>query len=144
VKVELEPGDELLYLALHAAWHRFGRLGWLHDLALLVSKMDDHDLHDACARARAQGFAAVLAYTATLLGQVSDVPPGRLEILGDLGPLRSEIVSRVTAEPENPLLRSATRFVYAATLCDSLPLALRYARDAGAGYARRVFRAVRP
>lgn len=137
----LASGDELLYLALHAAWHRFGRLGWLHDLALLIRKMTDDELGEARERAGALGFSRVLAFTAFLLSEVSDVPPARLSLLGRLGKIRTTIVSRVTAEPEHSLLRSATRFIYGVALCDSAPSALRYAASASNGYSRRVLRA---
>ena len=34
----LAPEDEVLYLAVHAARHRFSRLGWLVDLELLIER----------------------------------------------------------------------------------------------------------
>jgi hypothetical protein len=34
----LSPEDEFLYLCLHAAGHRFERIGWLCDLALLLER----------------------------------------------------------------------------------------------------------
>ncbi|MBX3252467.1 MAG: nucleotidyltransferase family protein, partial [Myxococcales bacterium] len=37
----LAPEDELLYLAVHAAGHRFMRLVWLYDLLLLLQQLDD-------------------------------------------------------------------------------------------------------
>ena len=37
----LSPEDELLYLAVHAARHRFVRLGWLVDLRLFIERHPD-------------------------------------------------------------------------------------------------------
>lgn len=133
----LAPEDELVYLVLHAAWHRFGRLAWLHDLALLVEKMSDDQLLDAARRARELGFERVLAFAAGLLAETSKLAPERLRRLGTLSDARARLVAGVTNEPQSPLLRSATRFVYAASLCDSLPLAARYARTASRMYAER-------
>jgi hypothetical protein len=134
----LSAPDELVYLVLHAAWHRFGRLGWLYDLALLVGTMSDDQLRQAHDRAHAEGFGRVLAYAAALLERTSRVPRERLRLLGHLGPARTSLVSGMTVEPRAGLLRSATRFLYAASLCDSLPHAARYARHASRSYAQRL------
>jgi hypothetical protein len=134
----LSPPDELVYLVLHAAWHRFGRLGWLHDVALLIGTMTDDELREAHRRANAEGFGRVLAYAAALLERTSSVPRGRLDLLGHLGSARTSLVAGVTAEPRVGLLRSATRFLYAASLCDSLPHAARYAHHASKSYAQRL------
>lgn len=133
----LGPEDELVYLTLHAAWHRFGRIAWLHDLALLVAKMTDDQLAEAARRARELGFGRVLAFAATLLADASTLPRERLALLGRLSDARVMLVAGVTNEPAGSLLRSATRFVYAASLCDSLPHAARYAGRASRMYAER-------
>ena len=48
----LTPEDELLYLAVHAARHRFSRLGWLVDLRLLIERHPALSWEVVGARAR--------------------------------------------------------------------------------------------
>jgi hypothetical protein len=128
--------DELLYLAVHAAAHRFARLGWLYDLRLLVERMDTADLETAAKRARETGYARILAFTGLLLSELLGVTAERLRPLGSLSRSRSRIVQQVVTEPTSPLERSATRFVYSTALCDTLPAVARYAVGASAGRAR--------
>lgn len=47
----LEPDDEFVYLSVHAAAHRFGRLSWVHDLVLFARAYGTRGDH-ALARAR--------------------------------------------------------------------------------------------
>ena len=135
----LSPPDELVYLAAHAAAHRFIRLGWLYDLRLLVEHMSVEELESAAGRARAAGYARLLSFTAQLLHDVLGVPQDRLEPLGRLDRVRARLVDRVVGEPPSPVRRSATRFVYSAALCDTLPSAARYAVGASVGRARGLF-----
>ena len=134
----LSPEDELTFLSVHAAAHRFVRLGWLFDLKLLASEMSHGQIALAADRARRAGFARALAWAGELLVGVLGVPREHLSPLGAIGPLRRPLVRRVTAEPPRPVLRSATRFLYTLSLCDSLPAALRYAKSSTADHARRL------
>lgn len=134
----LPPEDELVYLAVHAAAHRFGRLAWLYDLRLLVEQMTERELEVAAERARAWGYARPLAFAAGLVAELFDLAPDTVRPLGRVAGVRGSIVRRVVAEPERSVARSATRFVYTAALCDALPATARYASRASLGYARRV------
>jgi hypothetical protein len=123
----LSKPDELVYLAVHAAAHRFVRIGWLYDMRLILAQMTDDELATAAARARGWGYGRLLAFTAELLADTLGVPSGVLEKLGRLDVVRSRVVARIVGEPSSPMKRSATRFVYSVALCDSLPAAARYA-----------------
>jgi hypothetical protein len=133
----LAPEDELVYLAVHAAAHRFVRLGWLFDLKLLLSHMSDAAIGEAAERARAWGFRRVVSLAAELLVETLGVDRARVRPLGAVGLVRGTVVRGIVHEPEAAWLRAATRFVYTSSLCDSTPAALRYARVASLGRARR-------
>lgn len=61
------PEDELIYLAVHAARHRFRRLGWLCDLDRLLGAGIGLDWPVVGARARGWGVDRALAATFELL-----------------------------------------------------------------------------
>jgi len=130
----LEPEDEVVYLAVHAAAHRFVRLGWLFDLVLLIATMTDEALVTTRARARAAGYGRAVAFAAELLRDVLGVE--RAALLGHLGVVRGPLVHGVAPEPTSAVLRSATRFVYTTSLCDSPRAAARYAARAAIDRAR--------
>lgn len=132
----LEPSDELLFLAVHAAAHRFVRLGWLLDIRLLLERVTSADVDVARARALRHGFAAPLAFTGSLLVELLGVPAAAARPLGRLGRVRRSVVRGVAGEPAAPILRSATRFVFTAGLCDSVGGAARYATASSARHAR--------
>lgn len=131
------PADELVYLAVHAAAHRFGRLAWLHDLRLLAETMPPGEIALAAERAREHGYSRVLMLAGALLVDLCGVPNERLAALGELGPLREPMIRAMIGEPRSPALRSATRFAYTTLLGQSAASALRYARRASLGHARR-------
>lgn len=136
----LSAEDELVYLAAHAAAHRFGRLSWLYDLRLLVDSMTETELETAARRARALGFAGPLALAAHLLVLACAIDDRRVAPLG-LGATRAPRVSVAAAlapEPRLPLARSATRFAYSILLCASPTAAARYAASASSAYVRRL------
>lgn len=124
----LDPVDELHYLAVHAAGHRFTRLGWLHDVALVAKTLDDAHIEEAFARARANGTSRPLALALSLLGAIGAPHPPRPELR-----LRRQLLAAVTREPEHPLVRAATRFAYTLALCEDLARAGRYATEAVRG-----------
>ncbi len=130
--------DELVYLAVHAAAHRFGRLAWLHDLRLVVERMTNADLEVAAARAREWSVARALALAGELLVDVLGVSPDRARRLGTLPRARSALVHAVVAEPRARFFGAATRFVYTVMLSDTMAASMRYARWSSLGHARRL------
>lgn len=126
--------DEIVYLAVHAAAHRFARIGWLWDLELLVGRASADDLAAARDRARTEGFARVLDFTAALLvEELGCDAAAALATRGHaLAAARRGLVSALAPEPARPLARSLTRLVYTTLLCDDAEAAVRYVRDASA------------
>lgn len=135
----LSKPDELVYLSVHAAAHRFVRLGWLYDIGLLVERMSPDELEVAHARARASGYARLLAFALSLLHDVFGAPTEASSRGPRLGRLRGRLARHVVAEPSRALKRSATRFIYTATLCDSFAASVRYASHSSLGRARELF-----
>ena len=136
----LAPEDELVYLAVHAASHRFIRLGWLYDMRLLLETMSRPQVETAATRARSWGYGRSLAFAAHLLVDVLGVRKSDVEPLERrLDSFRRPVVRFVADEPAAPLLRSATRFVYTLALCDTFPDAVRYAGSASMDRVRRAF-----
>lgn len=137
----LSEADELVYLAVHAAAHRFERLGWLYDCKLVVERMSASTLALARERAEAWGYARPLALAASLLRDFFGVDAARLAPLvrlGGLGRVAEAVARRVVATPSSALLRSATRFVYTTSLAPSVGAAASYAVRSSADHARRI------
>ncbi len=86
----LSPEDELLYLAVHAARHRFLRLRWLYELQLFVARHPDLDWQTIAARARALRVRrAVAAACEALERRLSFTLPQPARALLRRGGLRS-------------------------------------------------------
>lgn len=134
----LSPPDEFVYLAVHAAAHRFVRLGWLYDLELLLDTMGREDIAAARSLAMVSGFFRATSLAAELLVALLGVDPARLVGLRGLGRSREAVLCRVLAEPASPLLRSATRFVFTSSLCDSPVAAIRYAHRGARDHLARI------
>ncbi len=130
--------DELVYLAVHAASHRFGRLAWLHDVRLVVERLSPQALATAAERARAWGVGQALSLTGELLARVLGVPLLTVRPLGSLPRSRRALVHAVVGEPGTRVLSAATRFAYTTLLADSMSASLRYARHSSLGHARRI------
>src|SRR5207244_7442106 len=63
----LSPEDEMLFLCIHAAGHRFIRLSWLCDIKLLLRRYPDLDWKTLAARARSLHVLAALMFTCETL-----------------------------------------------------------------------------
>jgi hypothetical protein len=124
----LSAEDELVYLATHAAGHRFMRFGWLYDLSLLVTRFfDDARLDRAVARASAAAVTRPFALAMELVNQLFATPTPDLSTALQH---RRLLLDAITEEPQNGLARSATRFAYSVALCEDFPAIVRYARGA--------------
>lgn len=71
----LDPEDEVLYLLVHAAGHRFERLSWLHDVRLLLER-ERVDWDRLASRARALGLESALRCGVDALARVGVAPGG--------------------------------------------------------------------
>ncbi|MFN8628255.1 MAG: nucleotidyltransferase family protein [Candidatus Binatia bacterium] len=116
----LSAEDEMIYLALHAAWHLLGRVLWLYDLKLLVLGRSDLSWDTVCARARALRVETALAFTLERVRDL-DVP---IPALGreptTARAWATERVRRVVLDTPAPLF-CLTGFQ--TLLCDSAPAA---------------------
>jgi hypothetical protein len=133
------PEDELVYLAVHAAAHRFVRLGWLYDVVLLVRAMSPTALTTAAERATDIGFARQLAYTGWLLRRWFDGDGARLELLGAMSPVRARVIDAMTPEPASAIARTTTRMVYSVALCQDAPRAATYLVDTARSRIRQLW-----
>ncbi len=134
----LSSEDELVYLAVHGAGHRFERLGWLYDLKLFVRAHPDLDWALIRARADAQGVGSVVSLTCALLSSVLGVPRAWGDTLAPLGPVRARAVDRLFFRRENAVADAAARFGFHTILCQTPALA---ARSAASSVAHKVLRA---
>ena len=124
----LAPDDELFYLAVHAAAHRFGRIGWLYDLVLLLRRNGESIVAAACVRARAHRMERPLALAFALLASLLDVHPTVRAT--ELSRWRHVLLMHITDEPRGDVARSLTRFAYSLALCNDWGTAGRYAHRA--------------
>jgi hypothetical protein len=131
----LAADDELVFLATHAAAHRFIRLGWLYDLLLLL-RSGEHAGGDprveplterATIRARELGMSRPLALALGLAGELFGWR-GAAGI-GQLGGSRRLLLRAITREPPSRLARGVTRFAYSLALAEDWSAAGRYARS---------------
>ena len=136
----LSAPDELVYLAVHAAAHRFVRLGWLWDVKLLLERMDRVEVSLAAERAREWGYSRVMSFAAELLVDVLGMDPERVAPLGAVGHARSAVTRNIVRAPVWPPARAATRFVYTTLLCDTPRAAATYASSAVLYRARLALR----
>jgi hypothetical protein len=130
--------DELIYLAVHAAAHRFGRLSWLYDIRLVVDRLSPDALATAAARARTWGVGRALSLAGELLVDVLGVPADLMRPLGTLPRSRRALLHAVVGEPPTRVWSAATRFAYVTLLSDSMNASLRYASKSSLGHARRL------
>jgi hypothetical protein len=114
---------ELVYVAAHAAQHRFARMGWLFDLALMSTRASSRDLARASDVAKSLGlsrpFVAALRLSRSLFG-VPEPSVARAHAPW------SALGIALAPEPEWATARSATRLVYTLLLCDGAAARARY------------------
>jgi hypothetical protein len=131
------PEDELAYLAVHAAGHRFMKLGWLYDLHLLLARLTPDQVEGAVTIAGASGMSrpVLLALEATR-ATFGAALPRKARAEGR----RFEIARTIADEPRSALARTATRFAYTVSLCDDWTAAKQYMRDAALGRIEELLR----
>ncbi len=115
----LQPEDELLYLAVHAARHRLERLGSLYDLKLLLDREADLDwaLVGDRARSYAVRHAVALALRAAERRLALALPEGagRAGLPDDL---RLRLAALLAAAGRSPFRFAGGRQLYQALLAD--------------------------
>lgn len=134
----LDPVDQLLLCALHAARHELlvPALSYV-DLARLCRQVGDRGRAELLERARmyrlSSAVAAVLAVTDELAAAARPVPPGRRRWRQRLLPGSDEILSQ--REPGRPL-QLARKVALADAPADVVGLAAAYGRSALQGWLR--------
>ncbi len=138
----LAPEDELLYLCVHAAQHAFVRVGWLHDLKLLIGASSGLDWRVLVERARASGMG-VAVRTALEVAQSAlgaDVPEHVLRALPG-GAVRARAARRIfhAEELESPRWaeRKVPAFFLRSLLCTGVRATLRHGAEAAGRVLRR-------
>jgi hypothetical protein len=127
----LAPEDELLYLSIHAAGHRFVRLSWLCDIQLLLRKYPDLDWTTVTTRARNFNVLAPFLFTCeTLRHRLGiDIPPIDSRITQRLRSRIANFLLSVTAKQPDPSRRSLlSKMAFTAVLCDRPHAALGFLR----------------
>ena len=119
------PERELVYLAVHAAAHRFSRIGWLYDIKLLLEQgFTDSTLEEAWTFAARTGFRGPLVAATLLLNAHFGLD------LPVLAPSRYVVLARaanaVADEPDSAVLRMTTRVAYSFLLSDGLRARARF------------------
>jgi hypothetical protein len=119
------PARELVYLAVHAAAHRFSRIGWLYDIKLLLEAgFSGASIREAWVFADRTGFRGPLLAAALLLNTHFglDVPIH--------APATSVVLARaanlIADEPRSSFLRMTTRIAYALLLSDGFGARARF------------------
>jgi hypothetical protein len=116
----LSPEDEMLYLCVHAAGHRFIRLSWLCDIKLLLRRYSDLDWTALAERARSLHVLTAVLFACEMLRS-------RLAVRTPLNdampqPIRSRLANfflAATAKQPDPSRRSLLgKMAFTAALCD--------------------------
>ncbi|MCP4664040.1 MAG: nucleotidyltransferase family protein [bacterium] len=126
----LSPEDELIYLAVHAARHRFLRLVWLYDLRLFLKCHPELDWAAVWARARSLGTFHAVYVTCEVLRLRLRVLPGWGQ---DAPPrsLRGRLAARFFAREPDPSsfsfrVKGIGRELYVALLSDRIRIGMRH------------------
>jgi hypothetical protein len=124
----LSPEDEMLFLSIHAAGHRFERLSWLYDIKLLLRRCPNLDWKTLAARAKSLHVLNPLLFTCeTLQSRLGVTTPLSR---GMRRPLRSRVANFLlvtAAKQPDPSRRSlAAKMAFTAALCDRPEAALQF------------------
>jgi hypothetical protein len=115
------PEDEFLYLARHAAIHRFGRLSWLYELKLFLRRYTALDWRTLLERSRHSHSVTAVRFTADELRQLG-VPAAVLHTLSRPNGARRALGRALLAAnrgPDTPRsLETLLSLIFETLLCD--------------------------
>jgi hypothetical protein len=116
----LSPEDEMLYLCIHAAGHRFVRLSWLCDIKLLLRRYADLDWSALAARAHSHRVQAALLFACeTLHSRLGVETPLNRATPKRLRFRMANFLLAATARQPDPSRRSLIgKMAFTAVLCD--------------------------
>jgi hypothetical protein len=134
----LSPEDEFLYLAVHAASHRFQSLVWLFDLKLLALRHPDLRWDELIARSKSYGFSSVVSFAVALLSEWLGLElPRGLPHLPPVGSTRALAAQSLIRPPSTYAVNAVETFIFTLLLCDDIAHAGAYSRSWGSrGLAR--------
>jgi putative nucleotidyltransferase-like protein len=128
----LAPEDEFLYLAVHAASHRFQRLVWLYDLKLLALRHPHLRWDLLATAAREHRLLAVVSFACSLLSDWLGMPRLGYPFLSAPAETRSRVAQRLAPPQSLHFTNAAADFLFCAWLCDDVvrvgAFAARFAR----------------
>jgi hypothetical protein len=124
----LAPEDEFLYLAVHAASHRFQRLIWLLDLKFLALRHPHLRWDDVAARAKAHGLSAVVSFACALLSRWMGMSPYGSAQLPQLNEARATVAAHLARRQSIHMVNAAVDFLFCGLLCDDLARAAEFSR----------------
>ena len=125
----LAAEDELLFLSIHAAGHRFVRLSWLCDIQLLLRRYPDLDWTTVIARARRFKVLAPFLFTCETLRRRLDVniPYFDRRLSQRIRSRTANFILSVTGNQPDPSRRSLIgKMAFTAVLCDRPHAAVRF------------------
>jgi hypothetical protein len=115
----LSPEDELLYLSIHAAGHRFTRLSWLYDIKLLLLHQKDLEWETVVARARDLKVLSALLYTREVLQRRLGVVVGKsASNRRTRSRIASFLLEATARQPECSRGSLVGKMAFTAVLCD--------------------------
>jgi Uncharacterised nucleotidyltransferase len=117
----LAPEDELLYLSIHAAGHRFVRLSWLCDIQLLLHRHPNLDWKTVAARARRLGVLAAFLFACDTLRRRLrvEIPHIKDTRIQRIRSRMANFLLAFTAKQPDPSRRSLVgKMAFTALLCD--------------------------
>jgi hypothetical protein len=115
----LSPEDEMLYLSIHAAGHRFTRLSWLYDIKLLLMRHPGLKWKTVVARARELKLLSALLYTREVLERrlgvaISESAPARRT----RSRIANFLLEATARQPECSRGSLVGKMAFTAVLCD--------------------------
>jgi hypothetical protein len=136
----LAPEDELLYLAIHAAGHRFVRLSWLCDIQLFLRRHPDLDWTTVITRARTFHVLSPFLFTCDTLRRRlgTTVPDFRKELTQRFRYRIANLLLSISARQPDPSRRSLiSKMAFTAALCDRPNAAIGFVRHQFLLFTRR-------
>ena len=128
----LAPEDEFLYLAVHAASHRFQRLVWLYDLKLLALHHPELRWDLLVAVAHEHHLLTVVSFACSLLYDWLGTPCLGNPSLSPLAEPRARLAQHLALPQSNHVANAVADFLFCAWLCDDVvragAFAARFAR----------------
>lgn len=124
----LAPEDEFLYLAVHAASHRFQLLVWLFDLKLFVLRHPDLRWDHIAILASAHRLSTVVSFVSALLSEWLGAPASGSAYLPAVGESRAFVVEQLARARTPHVVNAAASFLFSALLCDNVAQAAAFSR----------------